>query len=46
MPPEISRNVDTNFYFSEHISSTKEGRKDPLFLLRIAELFCNSVDSA
>ena len=44
MPPEIPRNVGTNFYFSEHISSTKEGSKDPLFFFakdcKIVLQFC------
>ena len=30
MPSESPRNVDTNFSFSEHVSSTKEDSKDPL----------------
>lgn len=34
-----SSSVDTILYFSEHVSSTKEGRKDSVFLLRFAQLF-------
>lgn len=43
MPPEIPRNVDTVLYFSEHISSTKEGRKDSGVFAKtckIVLLFC------
>lgn len=43
LPPEIPRNVDINFCFSDHVSSTKEGIKDPLFFAKdckIALRFC------
>lgn len=46
MPPEIPRNVDTVFYFTEHTCSTKEGRKEAGFFAKTCKIVLYSVDSA